>query len=74
MSSLLVFTRVHRLEIQSVTLTFSTGFVKNCPSILFTGYLSPLPPFLCILYTVHTYAVCKGGEYWVIGGEGASDR
>ncbi len=31
MASLLVFNRVHRLEIQSVMLVFSTGFVNYCP-------------------------------------------
>jgi hypothetical protein len=78
MSSLLVFNRVYRLETQSVILVFSTGFVKHCPSNLLPGYLSPLPPSPFPVYTVygtvHTYAVCKGGEYWVKGGEGASDR
>ncbi len=61
MSSLLVFNRVNRLEIQSVMLVFSTGFFYCCHSNL--------------LYTrIHVYSV-QGGEYGFIrgGGEG-SDR
>ncbi len=34
MSSLLVFNRVYRLDIQSVMLVFSTDFVNYCPSNL----------------------------------------
>jgi hypothetical protein len=37
MSSVLVFNRVCRLEIQSVMLVFSTGFVNYCPSNLLSG-------------------------------------
>ncbi len=37
MSSLLVFNRIYRLEIQSVTLVFSTCCVNYCPSNLFSG-------------------------------------
>jgi hypothetical protein len=65
MSSLLVFNGVYRLEIQSVMLVFSTGFVNYCP---------PSPPPNVKKYTVYTYTVCKGGEYGDIGGDGASDR
>ena len=36
MPFLLVFNRVYRLEIQSVMWVFSTGFVKHCPSALYT--------------------------------------
>jgi hypothetical protein len=43
MSSLLVFHKVYRLEIQSVLLVFSThSFVNYCPSTLLSG--SPPPP------------------------------
>ncbi len=70
MSSLLVYSRVYRLDIQSIMLVFSTGFVNNCPFNRLSGKLSPLPPFLCEkVYTVYTYTVCKGREYGVIGGE-----
>ncbi len=37
-----VFIRVYRLELQSVVLVFSTGFVNYCPSPLF--FASALPP------------------------------
>ncbi len=37
MSSFLVVIRVYRLEIQSVMLVFSTGFVNYCPSNLLSG-------------------------------------
>jgi hypothetical protein len=37
MSSLLLFTRVDRLEIQSVMLVVSTSFVNYCPSNLVSG-------------------------------------
>jgi hypothetical protein len=45
MSFLLVFNRVHRLEIQSVLLVFSTSLVNERPSNLITG--SPPPSPLC---------------------------
>jgi hypothetical protein len=69
MPSLLVSNRVYRPEIQSVRLVFSTGFVNYYLSLTFSLIIAPL-------YTVSTYTVCKGeggGEYGVIGGEGASD-
>jgi hypothetical protein len=60
MSSLLLFNKGNRLEIQSVMLVFSTGFVNLCPSNFLSGKLSPLP---CVnKYTVYTYTVCKGGS------------
>ncbi len=59
--SLLVFTRVCRLEIQSVMLVFSSSFVNYCPSNLISGKLSPLPPPCVNKYTVYTYTVCKRG-------------
>jgi hypothetical protein len=37
MSSFLVFYRVYGLEIQSVMLVFSVGFVQHCPSNLLPG-------------------------------------
>ncbi len=37
MSSLLVFNRVYKLEIQSVMLAFSTGFVNYCLSYPLSG-------------------------------------
>jgi hypothetical protein len=57
MSSLMAFNRVYRLEIQSVMLVFSTGFVDYWSSNM------PLTsPLLCVnKYTVYTYTVCKGG-------------
>jgi hypothetical protein len=42
MSSLLVFKRVYRLEIQSVMLVFSTPLVNCCPSTF--SLTSPSPP------------------------------
>ena len=42
MSSSRVFNRVYRLEIQSVMLVFSTGFVNNCPSNLLQVSSPPL--------------------------------
>ncbi len=71
MSSLLVFNRVYRLEIQSVMLVFSTGFVKHCLSNLLHGQLSPPPPLPCVnkyVYTVHTYV------YSVYGGSMGSQK
>jgi hypothetical protein len=73
MSSLLVFNRVYRLEIQSVMLVFSTGFLNYC---LLSGYLSlpsPTPPRVN-KYTVYTYTKCKGGSMGVVSGDGVSDR
>jgi hypothetical protein len=68
MPSLLVFDRVYRLEIQSVMLVFTTGFVKQCPWLA----LSP-PPRPCVkeVYCTHVYMYSVlGGEYGVIGREG----
>jgi hypothetical protein len=42
-SSLLVFKRFYRLDIKSVMLVFSTGFVKYCTSNLLSGLASPPP-------------------------------
>ena len=43
MSSLLVFNRVYRLEIQSVMLVFSTTLVNCCPSNLLSELPQPSP-------------------------------
>jgi hypothetical protein len=58
MSSLLVLNGVYRLEIQSVMLVISTGFVNYCPSNLLSGQC------------VRGGSMGMG----VIGGEGAFDR
>jgi hypothetical protein len=51
----LVFNRDYRLEIQSVMLVFSTGFVKHCLSNLL---LAPPPLSLCELVgCTHIYSV-----------------
>jgi hypothetical protein len=68
-----VFSRVCRLEKQSVMLVFSTQLVNCCPSNHLSGLTLPPPPnSLCELvqYAVYTYTVCK------VGGMGfwASDR
>ncbi len=64
-SYLQAFSRVYRLEIQSVMLVFSTGFVNYCPSI-FSLVSSPPHPSVN-KYTVYTYTVCKGrGNYRVV--------
>jgi hypothetical protein len=63
MSSLLVFNRVYILEIKSVMLVFSTGFVNYCP-LTFSLVSSPSPPptLPCVnKYTLYMYTVCKGG-------------
>jgi hypothetical protein len=62
MSSLLAFNRVYRLEIQSVMLAFSTGFVNYCLSNLLSGVIK---------YTVlYARIQCVRVVVWVIGGEG----
>jgi hypothetical protein len=66
MSSLLVFNRVYRLEIQSVMLVFLTPLVKNCPSNLLTGSPPPLPPSLCEEVQVYVF-VTGGGRREGIG-------
>jgi hypothetical protein len=47
------------MEIQSVMLVFSTGFVNYCPSNLLSGKLSPPPPVNN--FTVYKFTVCVGG-------------
>ncbi len=74
MSSLLVFNRVYRLEIQSVMLVFSARFVNNCPCNLLSGYLPP-PPFPVWTSILYTRIHCvRGWGHGVKGWEGASDR
>ncbi len=59
-ASLLMFSRVYRLEILSVMLVFLTGFVNIAP-LTFSLVSSP-PPLPCVnKYTVYMYKVCKGG-------------
>jgi hypothetical protein len=58
MSSLLVFDRVYRLEIQSVMLVFSTPLVYCCPS---TFYLTFPPPPSQSKRTVYTDSVWLWG-------------
>jgi hypothetical protein len=48
MSSLLVFNRVNRLEIQSVMLVLSTPLVNKRPSNLLSGSPIPPPPLPCV--------------------------
>jgi hypothetical protein len=66
MPSLLVFNKVYRLEIQSVTLVFSTPLVYCCPSTF--SLISPLPPFpkVNIQYSICRQCVAVGG--WGLGG------
>ncbi len=60
MSSLLSFNRFYRLEIQSVMLVISTGFMNYCPCNLLSDQLSP--PSLCEqVYYIHVYTVVRGG-------------
>jgi hypothetical protein len=58
MSSLLVFNRFYRLEIQSFMLVFSTPIVNQRPSNLLTGSPTSLPP-PCPPPCIHT--MCNGG-------------
>ncbi len=57
MSSLLVFNRVYRLDVQSVMLVFSTPLVNCCPSIF--SLTSPLPK-VNVQY-IQTVCVAVGG-------------
>ncbi len=60
MSSLLVFNRVYRLEIQSVMLVFSTPLVNCCPSTF--SLTSPTPPqSKCSEYTDCVWLWGRGG-------------
>jgi hypothetical protein len=71
------FFRVHRMEIESVMLVFSTQLCELLALLLSPCLvLSPSPPSLCEyvskLYT--RIQSVRRGEYWVIGEEGASHR
>ncbi len=64
MSSLLVFSRVYSLEIQSIMLIFSTPLLNMRPSNLLTGSPTPPPPNLpCVNKYRGTcsHAVCDRG-------------
>jgi hypothetical protein len=65
MSSLLVFKRVYRLEIQSVMLVFSTSFVNYYPYNLLNFSLISSPPLPCVnkysIMYVNKYTMRKGG-------------
>jgi hypothetical protein len=65
-----VFSRVCRLEKQSVMLVFSTQLVNCCTSNHLSGLTLPPPLIPCVQYAVYTSTVCK------VGGMGfwASDR
>jgi hypothetical protein len=59
MSSLLVFNRVYRREIESVMLVFLTDFVNYCPGgpgYILSGCLSP-PPLPCVNITINVPVV-----------------
>ncbi len=76
MPSLLVFNRVYRLEIQSVMMVFSPGFMNYYPSNLLSVCSSPTPlPIVnkYEVYSIHVYVQCVGGGGGHRG-EGASDR
>jgi hypothetical protein len=59
MSSLLAFSRVYRLEIQSVMLVFSAPLVNCCPSTF--SLTSPNPPPPQKKVNVHRQCVAGGG-------------
>ncbi len=61
MSSLLVFNRVYRLEIQSVMLIFWTGFLPLLPSLWLSLPLPPSPLPYANKYTGYTYTQCARG-------------
>jgi hypothetical protein len=61
MSSLLVFDKFYRLEIQSVMLVFSTPLVNCCPST-FSLTLTPSPlPKIIVQYIQYRQFVAVGG-------------
>jgi hypothetical protein len=79
MSSLLVFNRVYRLELQSVVLVFSTPLVnyRSAPLTFSLVHLPPHPLSLCEKYrgTCIQFIRCVTA-YWGWGGgaAGASDK
>jgi hypothetical protein len=58
------------MEIQSVMLVFWTSFVKHSPLTLSLVSSNKYT----VHYSVHTYRMCGGEKYGVIGGEWVSDR
>jgi hypothetical protein len=63
MSSLLVFDRVYRLEIQSVRLVFSTQLCELLslyPSLWFNSSLSPPPLPKVKVQNIQTVCGCEG--------------
>jgi hypothetical protein len=67
MSSLLVFNRVYRLEIQSVMLVFSTPLVYCCLSTFSLTFPHPSPlPKVNIQYMQTMFGCGVGGEGWVL--------
>jgi hypothetical protein len=70
MSSLLVFTRVCRLEIQSVMLVFSTPLVNYRPSnlLILTGVIQ------CIFDQIPNLQNCFTTPDKNLGGEGAARK
>jgi hypothetical protein len=68
MSSLIVFNRVYRLEIQSVMLVFSTQLCELLPPLPFSlVQLSPLRPLPCINKYMPRIQCGGGGWYKVLG-------
>jgi hypothetical protein len=64
MSSLLVFNRVYRLEIQSVMLVFSIPLVNCCPSTF--SLTSPTPSPLPKVDVQYIQTVCGWGGVGVL--------
>jgi hypothetical protein len=68
MSSLLVFNRVYRLELQSVMLVFSTQLCKRLPLNPSLWFTSPNPaPLLLVKVQVYLYKQCS---VWLGAGGG----
>ncbi len=61
MSSLLVFNRILRLDIQSIMLVFSTPLVKYCPCNLLSGSPPPPPRVNKSIYVFIQYVTGGGG-------------
>ncbi len=75
MSSLLVFNRVYRLEIQSVMLVFSAPLVNQRPSNLVTGSLNPSSLPCVNKYTgMYSNSVLQGGGRDQVGRGPQTDK
>jgi hypothetical protein len=61
MSSLLMFNRVYRLEIQSVMFGFSTLLCELLPLISFSLVNLPPPPFPVLTYNIYRECGAGGG-------------